>query len=534
MTNVNEAPAFTSNAAFSLAENITAVGTVTATDPDGADSVTSFALSGTDAALFQITSAGVLTFKAAPDFEAPKGGANDNSNSYALTVTGTGGAGDRALTATQDLTVSVTDANEAPAITSSATFSLAENTTAVGTVTAADPDAADSVTGYSLSGTDAALFQITSAGVLTFKAAPDFEAPKGGANDDSNTYTFTVTVTGGAGDRALTAAQTLTVSVTDANETPTFTSSPTFSLAENTTAVGTVAATDPDATDSVTGYSLSGTDAALFAITSAGVLTFKAAPNFEAPKGGTNDDSNSYALTVTVTGGAGDRALTATQDLTVTVTDANEAPAITSSATFSLAENTTAVGTVTASDPDATDSIASYTLSGTDATLFAITSAGALTFKSAPDFEAPKGGANDDSNSYALTVTATGGADARALTATQDLTVTVTNVNELPGAPRNVFSDNYENGEHFGTDRWKIWWDPPSSNGGSAITGYQIQRRERTTGPWTDWVTTANVDGDTTEVMNYGVFNRRYQNRVRALNSEGYGPWTVGNQFDNT
>ena len=124
-----------------------------------------------------------------------------------------------------------------------------------------------------------------------------------------------------------------------------------------------------------------------------------------------------------------------TATLTVTVTNVNEAPTFTSSATFNLAKNSTAVGTVTATDPDAADSVTGYTLSGTDADLFEITTAGALAFSAAPDFEAPQGGVDDDSNTYELTITATGGTGARALTTTQDLTVTVTDVNENPPPP---------------------------------------------------------------------------------------------------
>ncbi|MCY4115236.1 MAG: leucine-rich repeat protein [Chloroflexi bacterium] len=460
----NQPPAFTSSATFSLAENTTAVGTVTATDPDADDSVTGYSLSGTDAALFAITSAGVLTFSSAPNFEDAQGGTDDDSNSYNLTVTATGGTGDRALTATQDLTVTATDVNEAPTFTSSATLSLAENTTAVGTVVATDPDIDDSVTGYTLSGTDAALFAITTAGALSFSAAPDFEDPQGGTDDDSNSYTLTVTATGGAGDRALTATQDLTVTVTDANEAPTFTSSATFSLAENTTAVGTIVATDPDAADSVA-FALSGTDAALFAITTAGALSFSAAPDFEDPQGGTIDDSNSYTLTVTATGGTDDRALTATHDLTITVTNANEAPTFTSSATFSVAEDTTAVGTVIATDPDADDSISGYTLSGTDAALFAITSAGVLTFSTAPNFEDPQGGTDDDSNGYTLTVTATGGTSTRARTVTQDLTVTVTDGNDPPGAPVALEINS----------SFDFSWNPPIDDGGSPILSYFVE-----------------------------------------------------------
>ena len=74
-----------------------------------------------------------------------------------------------------DLTGLTTDANGV------ALFTLAENTTAVGTVAAADPDAADTDVTYALSGTDAGLFSIGADGAIAFKAAPDFEDPKGGA-----------------------------------------------------------------------------------------------------------------------------------------------------------------------------------------------------------------------------------------------------------------------------------------------------------------------------------------------------------------
>ena len=45
-----------------------------------------------------------------------------------------------------------TDANAAPAFTSSATFSAAENQTVAGTVRASDSDSGDDVTGYALTG----------------------------------------------------------------------------------------------------------------------------------------------------------------------------------------------------------------------------------------------------------------------------------------------------------------------------------------------------------------------------------------------
>ena len=86
-----------------------------------------------------------------------------------------------------------------------------------------------------------------------------------------------------------------------------------------------------------------------------------------------------------------------------------------SSATFSAAENQTAIGTVTATDVDTDNSSIAFTVSGSE---LSITSAGVLTFASAPDYETK--------TSYTATVTATDGTN---LT-TQSITVNVTNLND--------------------------------------------------------------------------------------------------------
>ncbi len=110
---------------------------------------------------------------------------------------------------------------------------------------------------------------------------------------------------------------------------------------------------------------------------------------------------------------------------------ANLAPVITSFAggatgTIAIAENGTAVGTITATDANAAlgDSVR-YSIAATgDGARFTIDAAtGALRFVAAPDFEAPTD-ANRD-NAYSVTVVAT---DARGATDTQALTVTVTDV----------------------------------------------------------------------------------------------------------
>ena len=107
-----------------------------------------------------------------------------------------------------------TTGNNAPVFTSSASLSVEENTLTA-TVVAVDNDSDDDITGYAITGgTDQAFFsEVTSAGVLTFNEAPNFEDPKDSGTD--NTYVVTVEATSGTGTREMTATQTITVTVTD-------------------------------------------------------------------------------------------------------------------------------------------------------------------------------------------------------------------------------------------------------------------------------------------------------------------------------
>jgi hypothetical protein len=109
---VNTAPTITSGGAFSVPENSTAVTTVTATDAEPNPLTYSIA-SGADADKFSIDSAtGILTFVSAPDFESPTDVGTDNV--YNLTVV----VSDGLLTATKDLTVTVTDVVEGTTLNS--------------------------------------------------------------------------------------------------------------------------------------------------------------------------------------------------------------------------------------------------------------------------------------------------------------------------------------------------------------------------------------------------------------------------------
>jgi hypothetical protein len=108
--------------------------------------------------------------------------------------------------------------NEAPSITNNSsaatnTLSQAENITTVVTYAATDVDAGTALTFSISGGSDSADFTInSSSGVLAFASNPDFEAPAD--SDRNNVYIVEITVS----DGALTDLQTLTLTITNANE----------------------------------------------------------------------------------------------------------------------------------------------------------------------------------------------------------------------------------------------------------------------------------------------------------------------------
>ena len=340
--------------------------------------------------------------------------------------------------------------NTAPVFTDGAntTRSIAENTTAgtnIGApISATDADN-DTLT-YTLGGTDASSFSIVStSGQLQTKAALDYEAKT------SHSVTVSVSDSNGGSDSI-----TVTINVTDVNETPANTApmftegnSATRTVAENTTAgthIGNaITATDPD-NDTLT-YRLGGQDASAFGINSrTGQLQTKAPLDYET--------KTSYSVTVSVSDGNG-----GTDSITVTinVTDVNEtttntAPVFTegSTTTRSVTENIEArqhIGpAVAATDADG-DTLA-WTLGGTDAASFDIDSTtGQLKTKSRLDYETKR--------AYTVTITVSDGT----LTDTITVTINVTDIDESLGRPNESSYDHIEG-------PW-LWMIAP---GGSIIT----------------------------------------------------------------
>ena len=412
VSNVNEAPTITSATSASTPENTestTTIYTASATDPEN-DTLT-YALSGTDADDFNIDpNSGAISFANTPDHETPTDA--DTNNVYQVTLEVSDG---NANSASQELTISVTNVNEIPLITSSANASVPENTTTtIYTASATDPE--DDTLTYALSGTDTDDFIIDpSSGAISFVDTPNYEIPTD--DNSNNVYQVTLEV---SDDNDNNTSLVLTIKVTNVNEAPTFTSATSASVPENTTTtIYTASATDPE-NDTLT-YALSGTDKDEFIIdSSSGAISFANTPDHETPTDANND--NDYQIILEVSDGNGN---SASQELTITVTDGNEIPTITSATSASILENTS--GTIyTASATDPEDDTLTYALSSTDKDDFTIdSSSGTISFTINPDYENPADA--DTDNVYQVTLEVSDGSN----TVTQELTFTVTDSNEF-------------------------------------------------------------------------------------------------------
>ena len=450
LTNVNEAPTITNLLDTPNApENSSGTILLMASDVDMPDTQTWSVETTDDGSKFQVASGFLptLSFVDQPDFETP-GQSGETDNEYVVTVKLTDSGG---LSDTLKFTVTVTNVNEAPEITTNSgaayIFSEAENTATsvvIETFQATDVDASTTLT-WSLQGADAGDFTITTnadgEGELKFRNVPDFEDPKGSLGTDRNVYIFEVKVRDNHSPRKEDTIG-VNVHVTDVNEAPVIDNTQAgISKQENETFVVAFTASDVDDSTTLTWSIESADDGGKFEINATtGVVTslsFKNAPDFETPTDvGDTAMNNTYVVTMKVTDD-GSPAMSDTHKYTVTVTNVNEPPKITTlevtDTSFDVAENTATsvvIKTYEAEDPDA-NSVLTWDLHGDDAGDFRITKDadghGELKFRNVPNFEMPVD--DDTDNTYDVTVRVR---DAGGLGTTLMVQVTVTDVNETP------------------------------------------------------------------------------------------------------
>ena len=309
-------------------------------EEDGTGSII-WTVSGTDGGHFTISTGltsgeGVLYFRPdatrnIPDYERPNDMDTDNVYNIIVEATDT-----TSNTRDYAVTVTVTDVNERPDISENfdglqeymeIEYDFTGTRPDVHTFMAEDYDDMDTFT-WSLLGADAAYLDIgASDGVLTFKQdsgpLPNFEDPRD--DGSNNTYTIIVRATD---NHAKETDYAVTITVTDVNEAPEFEATPTISVMYDENATMDVA--DYDARDEEGGvtWSLTGTDRLAFAISTDGVVTFAATPNYEAPvdSGG----NNVYEFSVVATDvESGTSRRNVSVDVTVTVADVEELGTVT-------------------------------------------------------------------------------------------------------------------------------------------------------------------------------------------------------------
>jgi serine protease len=334
-------------------------------------------------------------------------------------------------------------------------FAIAENSpngSAVGTIVATDPNAnpGDTLSFAVTGGSGAAAFAVhptTGAITVSNSSLLDFET--------TPSFSLLVTVTD---NTDLSDSATITITLNDVNEAPSI-ADQAFSLDENSAAgtlVGTIAASDPDAGDTLSFSVTGGSGAGVFAVDAgtgeitvldAEALDFETTPSF------------TLEVEVEDVGGLSD-----TATVTISLNDVNEAPSIADQA-FSVDENSpagTVVGTLAASDPDAGDTLSFSVTGGSGAGVFAVDAdTGEITVSNSSllDFETTP--------SFTLEVEVE---DAGGLSDSASITITLNDVNEAPVAGTLADQSGSE-GEAFAFDASVAFSDPDGDALGFSVEG---------------------------------------------------------------
>ena len=304
-------PVFPSTAGFTVPENTLEVGTVRASNASAHAIATA-----ADGSAFQVDNAGALRFQTPPDYERPSDitvvdPPNDAGNNvYVVTVMATAGSGTNVRSATQTVTVRVTDtAFEAPEITSATALSSTEISLSWQPRDNAGPAIQDYDVRY------------RAAGARDFDDADQRGLSRSATLRDlspATAYEIQVRAVNVTGPSQWSPSASVTTGV---NRAPEFASSDyQRTLAENTDAgenVGApVFATDPDRDDLV--YRLGGRDAASFDVeTDSGQIRTRTGVEYD------HESRDSFALTVTVEDGHDGRA---SADVAIEVSDEREPP----------------------------------------------------------------------------------------------------------------------------------------------------------------------------------------------------------------
>ncbi|TAN62069.1 tandem-95 repeat protein, partial [bacterium] len=372
VNNANQAPALSAIGNKTVAENIALSFALSASDADG-DTLTYSASSLPTGATLNSSSG---AFNWTPTYA--------QAGSYSITLSANDGKGG---TASEAITITVTNVNRAPVLTATGNKSVAENSALSFTINATDADG--DTLAYSANALPAGAALNSSSGA--FNWTPTYA--------QAGSYPITFSVSDGKGGSA---SEAITITVANVNRAPVLTAIGNQIVTENSTLTFTISATDADG-DTLT-YSASNLPTG--ATFNASTKTFSWTPGYA--QAGIYSAAR-FAVT--------DGSLSASEDITITVNNNNRLPALTSIGNKTVAENTALTFTISATDADG-DAL-TYSASGlpTGAAFNAATRA----FSWTPDYA--------QAGSYSVTFSAN---DGKGGTASETIAITVTNVSRAP------------------------------------------------------------------------------------------------------
>ncbi|MFM2217406.1 MAG: hypothetical protein RL240_1724, partial [Planctomycetota bacterium] len=408
VTDVNETPTDVSLSANTIAENAGAnatVGTLSTTDQDADQTFTYTLVDGsgdTDNVAFNISS-NTLQANSSFDFET--------KSTYTVRVRSTDQDG---LSTEKAFTISVTDVNETPTDIALSATNITENAgddATIGTLSTSDQDADQTFTYTLVTGsgdTDNASFNISD-NSLRATSSFDFET--------KSSYTVRIRSTDQGG---LSTEKAFTISVTDANDTPTDIALSNASIAENAaaaTTIGVLSTTDQDPSDTFTYTLVSGSGDADNAAFSIDGSELKAVDGFD------YETQSSFTVRIRSTDQGG---LWTEKEFTITVTDENDAPTDIESSNTVISENSpsnTVVGNLSTTDQDPTDAFTYALVSGSGDTDNSAFSINGNILRATQTFD------HESKSSYSIRIRST---DQAGLFVEKTILVSVSNENEGP------------------------------------------------------------------------------------------------------
>ena len=347
---------------------------------------------------------GFLSFKLQkPDYEALK--------SYEVDLQVKDNFGN--LSEVTHVDVNITDVNEHYTFTSQTVFSPTEGASVAGLITVTPKTIiADAVASFSIATQSSDRFSIDeTSGLLSFKTVSDFD-------DTKQDYTVTINVESQYNGSA-TESSSITVRVLPQERAITFTPQGVATVPEGIDAQVNIVATSADSNADITYTMQDGTDTSIFSIWYYDGQLDISVPSYI---WSSDPNANVYRGAVVASDQYGNSKV---QQGEMHVTTAVDGKPRFTTGNFTVAENTTAVGTVTAvTDIPSQPTLTYGIVGGTDSGLFNMTSAGVLSFKNIANYE--------DKTQYSLRLQVTDGIGHPDSATTQNIVINVINASDKP------------------------------------------------------------------------------------------------------